>query len=592
MALSLGGIPPLRMCILGLGVIVVILLLFSSLYSVNTPISYFPHYDSSLPSCPLSITHSPSPLGLLAGGSFDATCASSLLLTSCSYRPDSPHMLFSTSPDITFDALKAQMGLSNVSVACTLNYGVTILGLESLVSNSPSNVHLFIHVERDFSTSLLSVSLLEKLDFLVFFGHSNHMELRKFLSLSDHRFPAYRIYSSHQSVQLILSPSTTLLSSTTASCRSGNRYAVVSVNDAVSYAFYLPLLFSTWYHVTGMHLLVTFSGPLWVNVIAASSVDELSTKEEKALRVIYDALLSYRVRFGRTVFLESVMPATPIDAVAMPQFTVRLGQLSRLFSAAHPELREDDYLLLADSDILPLRYNYFRGTNPSKALHIFNHDCCGHFSTVDRREADTTVKQIRHFAMSYVGATVATWRQLHFPSVAIPTHPFSLSPDSRNLQTTNVFVDPKKPTVPFSIPCISLLTQYRDLHSLVWSAASQAIHVETDDLYLRVAHRRRVPFESERLWFLDELILSKRIQDWDGYPDHVDFRNGPVGRFDRSDHTKWTSSQPLGDDSHLWRDGFLDNRWGRIAAVVRRALPLKEWETLDRFRKTFMQVKE
>ena len=87
--------------------------------------------------------------------------------------------------------------------------------------------------------------------------------------------------------------------------------------------------------------------------------------------------------------------------------TSSVAQVSRLFACADPSLKQDDYILTSDADMLPLSRTWFNAYDKSKTFNFFGGNAyLGYIGNA----SPTTLPS--RFPMCYIGANVSNWRSV------------------------------------------------------------------------------------------------------------------------------------------------------------------------------------
>jgi len=157
---------------------------------------------------------------------------------------------------------------------------------------------------------------------------------------------------------------------------SGEKYAVFSSDVKEIYSFYVPIDALAWREI-GYRSLILLVGnrKLW----------ESYPRTALVLRSIpSDA----RVEFVRQV------PGQDVPMTA---------RVCRLYAAALAALRDEDYLLASDADMVPISKAYFTSQDHSLDVHIFSSNAYGPIT-----EDHIPVK----FPMCFIAGKVGAWREI------------------------------------------------------------------------------------------------------------------------------------------------------------------------------------
>jgi hypothetical protein len=372
--------------------------------------------------------------------------------------------------------------------------------------------------------------------------------------------------------------------SSSPSCARGRAYSVLAINDVVTYSFYAPIVAAVWYHQLGWHTQIHQIGDQRCNRAGEGEEGEggasagASQSSESALAAAFcgvvESELSRHVSSGFAHIWRSGSTA--------PYDTIPVAQLSRAFAAFHPRFYPEDFLLTADSDILPTDGEYFLkplrqqaaaappGVRLQSRVQIYQSGCCGTFRFTDRTIDETIIeprgrpegaREIQRVAMSYIGAHVYDWRELL-------SHSFHAERG----------------------------------RSGVLAATQHAIDLETDEYYSKQDRRRLVKLlptpgaqghymnRAGRFWALDELIVSRLLQEWEGWPTRVHHIRSPQ-RIDKEDFRDGRpAAMPLEGDSHLVNPGYLPHQWTQVAMLIRRLVPEEEFRKIEAYVERIQKV--
>jgi len=150
------------------------------------------------------------------------------------------------------------------------------------------------------------------------------------------------------------------------------RYVINTSNLSDRYYFFMPIVAKAWSRMGYLPVSLLYGFPeLW-------SSDE-STRF--TLRHIQETSQVFYVR--------------PVERF-LPSDTMRSA---RIFAASLDFFKDDDYILVSDTDMLPLNRDYFGRQDLGMAVHLFNGDHYGrHMRTAPTR-----------FPLCYVGAAAKVW---------------------------------------------------------------------------------------------------------------------------------------------------------------------------------------
>eukprot|EP01102_Stenamoeba_stenopodia_P005190 TRINITY_DN1570_c0_g1_i1.p1 TRINITY_DN1570_c0_g1~~TRINITY_DN1570_c0_g1_i1.p1 ORF type:complete len:716 (-),score=152.73 TRINITY_DN1570_c0_g1_i1:74-2200(-) len=414
---------------------------------------------------------------------------------------------------------------------------------------------------------------------LMIYGHRSQMSPMDFFPLME-RYPYYRIHNTYDMVTIVFWVQDELNPATTATtyayrppeCSIGVHYAIVATNDKIEYSFYLPLIASVWYHVMGYNLIVHYSGAQWKSLQQAYYTQNqqqegneqqrhklLTTMQSddapsfRQLKLIFSSMEYHRKAFG--LVLNNFFPEELMELGK--EFDITASQASRVFAAANLELHDDDFVIQADADIMPVNYAFFHlNYNWSKSLHLINSFCCGEFEFQDRRNNWVGMSKVTHYPMSYVAGSVRTWREV----IGFDR--------SKYVERQSILVRGGQKNV--------------ELTSGVWDWTVRALDVETDEYWTKRKHRKDVesnPSSLNRFWWLDELLLSRRVAEWEGHPSDCDFIPSIWGRIDR---INWHPDAPLITDSHGLKMPHMSDVWPELRRLVVRLVPSREMQRIDK----------
>jgi len=143
--------------------------------------------------------------------------------------------------------------------------------------------------------------------------------------------------------------------------KSDMKYVINSINNNFDYSFFMPLVARTWIHM----------GYQPISMLIGT---RKSWKSNERDAYILDKVDNLSI-------IEFVQPIENWD-------DSRVARMGKLFAAAIPDLRDNDYLLISDVDMLPLNKVWFNQQDFNKKFHLINASIC------------------------YIGAWVGVWREV------------------------------------------------------------------------------------------------------------------------------------------------------------------------------------
>lgn len=156
-----------------------------------------------------------------------------------------------------------------------------------------------------------------------------------------------------------------------------NRVIVSSSADNI-YGFFVPIL-----------------GRLWRDLIGYKPLFILFKDEDEWTRSPDTAFILKMLKDDghEIIFIK------PVDGYR----TSTVMQLSRVLAAAVPSIKDEDYLLTTDADMLPLNRTYFYQQDPNYRFHIFSADA--YTDIASGRPAPK-------YPMCYLGAKAQDWKSV------------------------------------------------------------------------------------------------------------------------------------------------------------------------------------
>ncbi|CAM2716054.1 unnamed protein product [Rotaria socialis] len=216
-------------------------------------------------------------------------------------------------------------------------------------------------------------------------------------------------------------------------------------------------------------------------------------------------------------------------------YSIKLSQLVRMFGGFLSDsiVRDTDYILTSDSDIIPISENDYKLKNATDGF-IYNAFCCGFFK---RRE-----KNHQMYPMSHICVTKKTWRNILLESVQRQELlNASLSPSNDILLSGKA---------PFSFETMSLYTrhEFRQLYDSNMTKGDAA-------------------------WFMDQAFSSMLLNDY--LEKHtnmkIDKRHKKSQRLDpHLSHLFWQPHKfKQFGDAHIMHDEIFDsNNWAGFKKLL------------------------
>ena len=217
--------------------------------------------------------------------------------------------------------------------------------------------------------------------------------------------------------------------------------------------------------------------------------------------------------------------------------TSTVAQISRLFAAADPLFKDDDYIITDDIDKFVISYPWFNQQNFSKDIHIFDID-------------ETNYTRLK---IGYIGMQARVWKEV------------------MNVSDSSLGENVEK--------CLEE-------------------HLSKDSYK---NGQRLSQFEKERddAWNLDEYLLTKSVFNSQYYPDkcqmierggnHLGLRNGRIDRtFWKETMSMYLRTQLI--DVHLHRDPYQDWMWKDIKLIMSTVFSPKEIEAFQEYKDKFVEL--
>lgn len=207
-----------------------------------------------------------------------------------------------------------------------------------------------------------------------------------------------------------------------------------------------------------------------------------------------------------------------------------ISQCVRNVAAVYP-YDENDFLIISDADLLPIRKEFYHQHDPEKhAIALFYSNAY-------------PIDEFPHWASCHYSMKVKTWREV---------------------------------------------MKYEG--STITDAL--AANFKEYGLAEKMAAKKADPKKWVDVWFTDELVASRKIAASKYYPDQIMFitRDGhpPKDRLDRASWPFWADISKL-TDCHSLRPLWNVNCWPRLRPVLHELLPThKEW--LDQYRDDFWKA--
>ena len=166
--------------------------------------------------------------------------------------------------------------------------------------------------------------------------------------------------------------------------RTTKKYVVLSTNiDATKdyYTFYLPVIIHAWR---------IFSYEPIVLLVSANNIGRINRNST----------------FSRVFEYLNKSNVAIIQIETVQAYEMVITQFVRLFIGVLPNqiVRDDDYLITSDTDLVPLRRDYYRGI-AHDSISVWNAYCCSNFKHNDNNT-------YAMYPMGHIGMTKETWRKV------------------------------------------------------------------------------------------------------------------------------------------------------------------------------------
>lgn len=317
-----------------------------------------------------------------------------------------------------------------------------------------------------------------------------------------------------------------------------SRWAVMAADGTADYSFYLPIVAYIWQKVVGYNPLVMLVGQVWQHPPEGSP----------------HAVVKRH--------LEQLAPGIKVQVIASDDSfnSAALAQVGRLYACIVDGIRDDDYLLTTDADLIPLSSSHFNEQrNWRRRMHLYNSFCCAPLqlpeggvesakeqcSLVELGASDLvrgggvdSDHRLLHLPISYAGASAGVWREI-----------MGLShEDERGLRAAGVH------------DLLRLAVEAR----LVNDLGEERAHTNLGD------NHRHADMD---MWHLDQRVLSSKVAAWGGFP-HDTEMTVRYGHRDRVDRMRWQLPPSLEGyvDAHLPQPGFTPANWEQTRLLLEMVL--------------------
>uniref|UniRef100_A0A7S0F622 Nucleotide-diphospho-sugar transferase domain-containing protein n=1 Tax=Hanusia phi TaxID=3032 RepID=A0A7S0F622_9CRYP len=323
------------------------------------------------------------------------------------------------------------------------------------------------------------------------------------------------------------------------------RWAVMSTDSNAEYAFLLPLAALVWDKVMRFQPLLLLVGSSWEQPLP-----------ESRQQVVLEMLRKMKFR------VQVIASSSSINTAAV-------AQVGRLYACLAEGIKDDDYLLTSDADLIPVSPTHFDSERDwEKKLHLYNPFCCAPLLLPEQglAAAPDKVDQVRlgapafsrgagveadhrllHLPISYAGAEAHVWRELM-------NLPRSEEEALRKAGVDNI---------------LQLAVENRIIHDVGEDKAGRNV----------ASNLKHADLE---LWHLDQRLWSAKVGAWQHFPAEVEFipRHGSRDRIDRM-HWEVPDSLEGYIDAHLPQPGFDELNWPQVRPLLEKLLrPLPDGERL------------
>jgi len=218
--------------------------------------------------------------------------------------------------------------------------------------------------------------------------------------------------------------------------------------------------------------------------------------------------------------------------------TCNIAQISRLYAAADPLFKDDDYIMTDDIDKFVISKPWFNQQDSSKDIHIFDID-------------ETNYTRLK---IGYIGMKTKVWKEV-----------MGISDTGLRENIEKCLAD--------NLPKDSTWTQNRNL-----------------------TQREK---ERDQAWNLDEYLLTKSVFGSRYYPDkcqmierggnHLGLRNGRIDRtFWKETLSMYLSTRII--DVHLHRDPYKDWMWRDIKLIMSTVFSPEEIQCFQEYKEKFVEL--
>ena len=289
------------------------------------------------------------------------------------------------------------------------------------------------------------------------------------------------------------------------------KYTVSSVNENPEYLFFVPIWCAFWKKLGYQPYVIT------VNKNISSELMELvsdATEKVEGILKYFEHINGYK--------------------------TCNVAQVSRLYAAADPLFKDDDYIMTDDIDKFVISKPWFNQQDLSKDIHIFDLD-------------ETNYTRLK---IGYIGMKTKLWKEV------------------MDISNESVRENLKK--------CLDR------------SLLKTSVH----DDYSYGSQKEK---EMDNAWNLDETLLTKNVFESQYYPDkchliarganQYGLRNGRIDRtFWKETLFQYLSSQII--DVHLHRKPYDDEIWRDIKWIMASVFDQEKIDFFEQYKQKFMKLLE
>ncbi|EKX35487.1 hypothetical protein GUITHDRAFT_118301 [Guillardia theta CCMP2712] len=336
------------------------------------------------------------------------------------------------------------------------------------------------------------------------------------------------------------------------------RWAVMSADSNSEYAFILPLAALVWDKLMRFQPLVLLIGKSWEQPLPESRQE-----------VVLDMLRKMKFR------VEVVPSSSSINTAA-------IAQVGRLYACLVEGIKDDDYLLTSDADLIPVSALHFDSERDwNKKLHLYNPFCCAPLLLPEEglASAPDHIDQVR------LGAPALSryGEQASRPITGFCIFP-SLTPGPKlksGERYTGEGGGERKELMNLPRSEEEALRASGIDNILQMAVENRIIH----DLGEEKARRNvasNLKHADLEMWHLDQRLWSSKVGAWQHFPGDVELipRHGSRDRIDRM-HWEIPNSLEGFIDAHLPQPGYDEVNWPQVRPLLEKLLrPLPDGERL------------